>query len=121
LPTWTLEQQLRPAVQLSDAAAFAIRKQKDWNNKMNKYRVSFYKDVLNSDGHNFKCLQRQIDIQSDGPSHALVLAEQLIDSDRLDADRVEVVHLASTHDHLGHSSNASPAPCKHTWSRVPQQ
>ena len=32
---------------------------------MNNYRVSFYKDLLRfSDGHNFKCLQRQIDVQS---------------------------------------------------------
>lgn len=26
------------------------------------YRVSFYKDVLSSDGHCFKCLQQQIDV-----------------------------------------------------------
>jgi hypothetical protein len=26
------------------------------------YRVSFYKDVLSSDGHSFKCLQQQIDV-----------------------------------------------------------
>ena len=49
---------------------------------MNSYRLSFYKDLLNSDGHRFKCVQRQIDVQSDGPSHALVLAERLIDNDR---------------------------------------
>ena len=85
---------------------------------MNNYRVSFYKDLLNSDGHRFKCLQKQIELQSDGPSHALVLAEKLIDNDRLDADCVEVVHLASAHHHLEHSSNDSPAPCKHTWSRA---
>ena len=35
---------------------------------MTSYRVSFYKDLLNSDGHSFKCLQRQVDVQSDGPS-----------------------------------------------------
>ena len=29
---------------------------------MNSYRVSFYKDLLNSDGHSFKCLQRQVDV-----------------------------------------------------------
>ena len=31
---------------------------------MNNYRVSFYKDLCNSDGHSFKCLQRQIEVQS---------------------------------------------------------
>ena len=62
---------------------------------MNSYRVSFYKDLLNSDGHSFKCLQRQVDVQSDGPSQALVLAERLVDNERLNADCVEVMHLAA--------------------------
>ena len=53
---------------------------------MNTYRVSFYKDLLNSDGHSFKCLQRQIDVQSEGPSQALVLAERLVDNERMNAD-----------------------------------
>jgi hypothetical protein len=26
------------------------------------YRVSFYKDLLSSDGHSFKCLQQHIDV-----------------------------------------------------------
>ncbi len=64
---------------------------------MNNYRVSFYKDLLNSDGHNFKCLQHQIDIQSDDPSQALFLAEQLIGNAPMDIDRVEVTHLAGEH------------------------
>ena len=85
---------------------------------MNTYRVSFYKDLLNSNGHHFKCLQRQMHIESDGPSHALVLAERLIDDDRLDADCVEVTHLTSDHQVLEHSFSHSAAPCKHTWSRV---
>ena len=83
---------------------------------MNHYRVSFYKDLLNSDGHSFKCLQRQIDVESDGPSQALVLAEQLVDNDRLNADCVEVMHLAAGHH--GIESIPAPAPCKHTWSRA---
>jgi hypothetical protein len=78
---------------------------------MNSYRVSFYKDLLNSDGHSFKCLQRQIDVQSDDPSHALVLAEQQIDNDRLDADCIEVMHLPSDHHELTYSPSRSPAPC----------
>jgi hypothetical protein len=85
---------------------------------MNSYRVSFYKDLLNSDGHSFKCLQRQIDVKSDGPSRALVLAEQQIDNDRLDADCVEVMHLPSDHHELEPLRDRSPAACKHTWSRV---
>lgn len=85
---------------------------------MNSYRVSFYKDLLNSDGHSFKCLQRQIDVQSDGPSQALVLAERLVDNERLNADCVEVMHLADDrHEFATPSSHSSP-PCKHTWNRV---
>lgn len=64
---------------------------------MNNYRVSFYKNLCNSDGHSFKCLQRQIDVQSSGLSQALVLAERLIDNHRLNADCVEVAHLATHH------------------------
>jgi len=62
---------------------------------MNNYRVSFYKDLCNSDGHSFKCLQRQIDVRSSGLSQALALAERLIDNERLNADCVEVAHLAT--------------------------
>ena len=80
---------------------------------MNTYRVSFYKDLLNSDGHSFKCLQRQIEVQSDGPSQALVLAERLVDNERLNADCVEVIHLSGHHD-FEHSSTHSRAPCTHT-------
>ena len=65
---------------------------------MNSYRVSFYKYLCNSDGHSFKCLQRQIEVQSDGPSQALVLAERLVDNERLNADCVEVMHLPGHHE-----------------------
>ena len=85
---------------------------------MNSYRVSFYKDLLNSDGHSFKCLQRQVDVQSDGPSQALVLAERLVDNERLNADCVEVMHLTDGHHESAHPSSDSSAPCKHTWNRV---
>ena len=64
---------------------------------MNTYRVSFYKDLLSSDGHGFKCLQRQVDVQSEGLSQALVLAERLVDNERLNADCVEVMHVADVH------------------------
>lgn len=86
---------------------------------MNSYRVSFYKDLLNSDGHSFKCLQRQIDVLSVGPSQALVLAEKLIDNDRLNADCVEVMHLADGHHGFEHASGPSSAPSTHTWNGVP--
>lgn len=82
---------------------------------MNSYRVSFYKDLLNSDGHGFKCLQRQIDVESDSPSQAVVLAERLVDNERLNADCIEVVHL-SGHDELEPLPNQTFSPCKHTWS-----
>ena len=85
---------------------------------MNNYRVSFYKDLCNSDGHSFKCLQRQVDVQSDGPSEALVQAERLVDNERLNADCVEVVHLTGGHHEFEPSSPHSPAVCKHTWNRV---
>jgi hypothetical protein len=84
---------------------------------MNSYRVSFYKDLLNSNGHRFKCLQRQIDVQSDGPSQALVLAQQLTEADRLEMDCVEVVHLIGNHS-LEHAASSSATPCKHTWSHA---
>ena len=79
---------------------------------MNNYRVSFYKDLLNSEAHNFKCLQHQIDIPSDGPSQALVLAEQLVGNTPLDIDRVEVTHLADGHRRLEHPSVRPVISCK---------
>jgi len=86
--------------------------------KMNSYRVSFYKDLCNSAGHSFKCLQRQVDVQSDDPSQALVLAERLVDNERLNADCVEVMHLAAGHHEFEHPLSYSPAPGKHAWNRV---
>ncbi len=62
---------------------------------MNGYRVLFYKNLLNSDGHNFKCLQRRIDVESDDPSQARVLAEQKIGNERLNIDSVRVVELCA--------------------------
>ena len=84
---------------------------------MNNYRVSFYKDLCNSAGHSFKCLQRQIDVQSDGPSQALLLAERLVNNERLNADCVEVMHLASHHEFEQPASH-SPSLGKETWNRL---
>ena len=78
---------------------------------MQNYRVFFYKDLLNSDGHNFKCLQRQVDVQSDGPSQALELAGRLVDNERMNADCVEVMHLTG-HREFEPSASQSCAPMK---------
>jgi len=85
---------------------------------MNTYRVFFYKDLCNSDGHSFKCLQSRVDIQSDDPSQAQVLAGQLVDNERLNADCVEVMLLANVDLEFGHPLGHSPAPTKQIWNRV---
>ena len=75
---------------------------------MNSYRVSFYKNLCNSDGHSFKCLQRQVDVQSSGSSEALILAERLVDNERLGADCIEVMHLG---DHeVEHTAGPNARP-----------
>ena len=73
---------------------------------MNNYRVSFYKDLLNSEGHNFKCLQHQIDIRSDDPSQALVLAEHLIGTTPM------VTHLTGDRPQRERSFVQPVPPCK---------
>jgi hypothetical protein len=86
--------------------------------KMNTYRVSFYKDLCNSDGHSFKCLQRRVDVQTDDPSQAQVLAGRLVDNERLNADCVEVTLLADGDPEFGHPSNRSHTHGKQAWKRV---
>jgi hypothetical protein len=65
---------------------------------MFQYRVSFFKDLLNSSGHNFRCLQGQIVVRaSPGPTHAIACAERefatlnCVNDWKLLADSVEVV------------------------------
>ncbi len=58
---------------------------------MPDYRVNFYRTLLSSQGHNFKCLQREIDVRSDSPSGALKLAQSQIGSS-LAPDCIEIVH-----------------------------
>lgn len=84
---------------------------------MRNYRVSFYKDLLNSDGHCFKCLQREVDVESDGPSQAMVLAERLVDNARLNADCVEVMRLCGHHAREPRSAS-SFAPHQQALSRA---
>ncbi|XIA67137.1 hypothetical protein ACFIOY_15855 [Bradyrhizobium sp. TZ2] len=79
---------------------------------MNTYRVSFYKDLCNSDGHSFKCLQRRVDVQSDDPSQARVLAERLVDNQRLNASCVEVMPLAEGLPEFEHPLGHVPAPSR---------
>ena len=81
---------------------------------MNTYRVSFYKDLCNSAGHSFKCLQRRVDVQTDNPSQAQVLAGQLVDNERLNADCVEVSLLADDDLEFAHPSGRSPTPRQRT-------
>ena len=61
---------------------------------MPKYRVNFYKTLMNSNGRVFTCLERQTDVTSDSPGDALVLAEKRMDLPVVAADRIEVIHLS---------------------------
>ena len=83
---------------------------------MNTYRVFFYKDLCNSDGHSFKCLQRRVDVQTDNPSQAQMLAGQLVDNERLNADCVEVSLLDDGDVEFAHPSSRSPAPRQRTMA-----
>jgi hypothetical protein len=38
---------------------------------MARYQVKFYKDVLSSDGHPYRCVQSDTEVQSDGPTGAM--------------------------------------------------
>lgn len=40
------------------------------------YNVSFFKDVLSSDGHAFKCIQRVIAVGAESPDAAINTAKQ---------------------------------------------
>lgn len=44
---------------------------------MSDFRVSFFKTVLSSNGHRFKCLQDVIDIRSPTPDQAVAAAAAL--------------------------------------------
>jgi hypothetical protein len=43
---------------------------------MTNYRVSFFKDVLSSDGHPFKCLQQVFEIRDARSAHRAVQAAE---------------------------------------------
>ena len=65
---------------------------------MTRYCVSFYKNLLSSDGHPFKCLQRQIDVndardvaQAGELAAGIFQADRMIDDWQLAADTREVI------------------------------
>jgi hypothetical protein len=44
---------------------------------MARYRVNFFKNLLSSDGHQFKCLQQQVDVtNSEGVARAMESASR---------------------------------------------
>lgn len=44
---------------------------------MADYRVSFFKNLVSSDGHRFKCLQGEIEVRgSDSPAQAIEVASR---------------------------------------------
>ena len=59
------------------------------------YNVSFFRDLLNSDGHAFKCIQRVMPVDADSPDEAINVAKQEADhhcssgDSRLYAEAVE--------------------------------
>jgi hypothetical protein len=66
---------------------------------MSAYHVSFFKHLLSSDGHQFKCLQRRIDVtQAHDAAQAAELASRAFESLygcpwSLHADSIEVIGL----------------------------
>ena len=64
---------------------------------MSTYQVSFFKNLLSSDGHPFKCLQRQIDIRNvESPEQAEESALRAFEALyrcpwKLHADSIEVI------------------------------
>lgn len=64
---------------------------------MSSYRVDFFKTLLSSDGHQFKCLQQSINVKdsetpAEAAEHALRLFEALhhVPDWTLFADKIEV-------------------------------
>jgi len=69
---------------------------------MSSYRVCFYKHLVSSDGHPFKCLQGQIDVAGcESEAQAAAMASKVFETTyglrdwKLHADSVEVVCLGA--------------------------
>jgi hypothetical protein len=48
---------------------------------MRRYNVSFFKNLLSSDGHRFRCPQQVIAVDSDSREEAVELAKQKFEDD----------------------------------------
>jgi len=58
---------------------------------MQMFRASFYKDLPNSEGHVFRCLQRQFDFSVESITDALRFAEDKLATSNIEVDAVELV------------------------------
>jgi hypothetical protein len=64
---------------------------------MSAYHVSFFKNLLSSDGHPFKCLQRRIDVtDAESPAQAAQSASKAFEALygcpwKLHADSIEII------------------------------
>jgi len=63
---------------------------------MTRYKVFFFKNLLSSDGHPFRCLQQTIEVEASSPERAVQVAERRyqrlhrVPSWKLHADNVEL-------------------------------
>jgi len=57
---------------------------------MQMYRASFYKDLSNSDGKVFRCLERQYDLIAENIAKALTLTEEKLAISGVEVDAVEI-------------------------------
>jgi hypothetical protein len=58
--------------------------------EMQTFRASFYKDLPNSEGHVFRCLERQFDITAKDIVKALSATEEKLAFSGIEVDAVEV-------------------------------
>ena len=63
---------------------------------MPMFRASFYKDLPNSEGHIFRCRQRQFDFAAENVTNALSLAEDKLSTLDIEIDSIEVVPVSGT-------------------------
>ena len=83
-----------------------------------------YRDDRDADQARIAALEKELEATRGKLAHvegrqsqALVLAERLVDNERLNADCVEVMHLSGHHE-FEQPADPSAAPCKHIWNRV---
>ena len=91
-----------------------------WSVSMSGYRVSFFKMLLSSDGHPFKCLQECIEVpHSETPAEAVDHASRTFEARHhvpdwtLHADMVEVVgQIAPSQEDVRSPKVASASPTR---------